>query len=120
MEAALAGFVEAKQVENETADDGETGTGVFHASAHLVVVQRHIETPMDAILYRPMSAHDIGQRAGIGGNAADIEATLVAGLAVDGALRFDHPEHLQIGPLLRRREALQSAKCNPLHTTQSA
>jgi hypothetical protein len=36
-----------------------------------------------------MSAHDIGQRAGIGGNAADIEATLVAGLAVDGALRFN-------------------------------
>jgi hypothetical protein len=49
--AALTLCIEANLVEDETTDDGEIDAGGFHASAHLVVVQRHIKTPMDTILY---------------------------------------------------------------------
>lgn len=92
----------------------------FLAGAHLVVVQCHIETPMDAIFYSPMSSHHVSQCAGIGGHAADVEATLVARLAVDRAFRFDHPERSQIGPLLGSREAVQLGERPAAADLQSA
>ena len=49
--AALAlGRIKAQQVGSEATTDGETGSGISHASTHLVVVQSHIKTPMDAIV----------------------------------------------------------------------
>jgi hypothetical protein len=42
--------------------------------------------------------------AGIRGNAADVEAALVACFAVDCGFRLNHPEHAQIGPLLGSSE----------------
>ncbi len=44
MDAILARRIEAKQIEDETADDGEVGPGVFDAGAHLVVIQHYIKT----------------------------------------------------------------------------
>ena len=107
MDAALAGFIEAKQVEDKATDDSEIGASIFLSGAHLVVVQCNIQTPMDAIFYSPMSPHHISQRAGVGSNAADVEAALAARLTIDRAFRLDHPEHLQIGPLMGSRQALQ-------------
>lgn len=75
---------------------------------------------MGPILYAPMSAHDMGQCAGIGGNAADMETTLVAGLAIDRAFRLDHPEQAEIGPLLGRRETLQLGEHPAAPNLQSA
>lgn len=75
---------------------------------------------MDAILYFPMSSRHVSQRAGIEGNAADVEVTLVARLAVDRAFRFAQPERSQIGPLLGSREAVQLGECPAAADLQSA
>lgn len=66
MDAALAGFIEAKQVEDETTDDGEIGAGIFLAGAHLIVVERDIEAPVKAIFDAPVRTHGRCQRRASG------------------------------------------------------
>lgn len=84
--------IKAKQIEHEATDDGQIGPGVFFARSHLVIVQGDIKTLVDAIFDAPMSPHDIGQRVGLGRNAADVEAALPTRLAVDRVLGLDHPD----------------------------
>ena len=85
MDAALVGRIEAEEVEDEAADDGQIGAGVFGSGAHLVIVECDIEAPMDAVLDCPMIPDGIGQHRRVGGDAADVQAAFKAGLAVDCA-----------------------------------
>ena len=88
MDAALAvGFVEAKQIENKAADDGEIDAGIFDTGAHLVVIQGDIETSVDLILDAPMSPHHIGQFAGVRGDTGDVEATHSYRVACESGLQ---------------------------------
>ena len=49
-------FVESEEIEDETTKGSEIGAGIFLPSAHLIVLEGHIETPMHLVLHAPMSA----------------------------------------------------------------
>jgi hypothetical protein len=58
---------------------GEVVGGGLGSGSHLVVVERDIHSPVEAVFDRPVGAHGVGDSPSVRRQAADIETPLVGG-----------------------------------------
>lgn len=95
----LAGSL-SNEVVGHVFDCGEIGGRVIGSEAALVVAEDHIHDPMQAILDRPMSAHDRSQEVGQQDQRGDVEPRLLLDLVavpptrsedVAGILKYSGP-----------------------------
>lgn len=96
----------ADGIECKLSQDGEVMGGVIGSQAHLVIVERHIHAPVQAILDAPMLAHSRIDPGGIRWQAGNVAALLGCGLVIDGALGNDDREGFQVGPAFGRMQAI--------------
>lgn len=96
----------ADSIECKLSQDGEVMGGVIGSQAHLVIVERHIHAPVQAILDAPMLEHSRIDPGGIRWQAGNVAALLGCGLVLDGALGNDDREGFQVGPAFGRMQAI--------------
>ena len=89
-DAALFGGVLAQEVEGHVAQGGQIGGGMAGAHAAFILAPGDVEHPVPGVFEAPVAADGAGQLRGVRRQAAEVGATLAAGLAVDRARGFDH------------------------------
>src|SRR5947208_7901743 len=80
------------------------------AGTHLIVLEDHIHTPVQAILNRPVSAYRVTDALGVRGYTADVNSPFPRGLVLDRTLRVDHHKGFQLWPLLWFVQTVQLSK----------
>ena len=96
----------ADGIESELPQDGEVMGSVIGSDTHLVIVERHIHAPVQAIFDAPMLTYHRIDPGSIRGQAGNVAALLGCGLVLDGALGNDDREGFQIGPAFWRMQAI--------------
>src|SRR5262245_37425658 len=103
---ALAAGMLLQQRQREPVQPGEVLAQVPLAKPGLVLAERHVETPVTAILDTPVPPNSPGESLDVRRQAADVVADLDALLPVPTAARCRHPDRLQPFPLQQPRELL--------------
>lgn len=67
LEADLFGALLFEESEGDVVKDGEVLRRVAGADAGRVLIHGHVEDPVEAVLDRPVTAHDAGERCSVGG-----------------------------------------------------
>ena len=104
LDAELGGAFLCEKVERDVVEHREVVGGVVLADARLVLVHRHIQHPMQAVLNGPVTTHDMREVAGVGGQAGDEETGLAGGVRAEGALGFDQDGRAQARPAVAVRQ----------------
>src|SRR3954451_7062345 len=89
-----------EQVLRHVLDGGEIGRSVFGANPALVIAEEHVHDPMQAVLDRPMAAHDRSEEVCQHDQGGDVEACLLLGFSSNLAAAFDHDDGVQAGPVV--------------------
>src|SRR5437763_13596257 len=102
--------IQTDQVEGDMFEHRKVMGCVTSAGTHLIVLEDHIHTPVQAILNRPVSAYRLTDALGIRGYTADVNSPFPRGLVLDRALRIDHHKGFHFRPLLRFVQTVQLSK----------
>src|SRR3954464_12541267 len=87
-----------QQAQSHPANDGEVGVGMPLPDATPVLAERHIESPMAAILDPPMPSDRSPEAAGAELLAQDGVTPVIARLAATHRVADRHPDPLQAPP----------------------
>lgn len=108
LDAELLGAILFERVERNVVEDREVFRRVVRANARLVLVHRHIQDPVEAVLNGPVAAHHVGQVGGVRRQARDEEAGLARGRGgADGALGLDQDRRTQARPMVAVGQPVQ-------------
>ena len=77
------------QVVGDVFDRGEVGGCVIGSDPAPVVAEYHVQNPMQAVLYRPMTAHDRPDKVGQQDRRGDIKACLALDLVANRTAALD-------------------------------
>src|SRR5579859_2912485 len=71
--------VQADQVEGNLFEHRQIVSSMATAGAHLVVLEDHLYTPVQAVLNRPVRSYRLTETLSIGGQTADVEPLFAGG-----------------------------------------
>jgi hypothetical protein len=96
--AGGSGLIGAKEVESESAQEGEVERGVTQTNRAGILAESHIEAPVQSVLNPPVGTHGMKNALAIGRQRTDHEASFRFHLAGNLACRFDAGHRRQFRP----------------------
>ena len=100
-----------EEVEGGVLDDGEVLRSEAASQPREIVVEDHVEDPVEPVLDAPVGAPGTGEQHGVGGQRRDIEMLGGLALAVALDLALDQGDGLQAGPGMALLEPVDIVGC---------
>ena len=94
----LTHYRRSEQVVGHVLDGSEIGRGVLGTNAALVIVEDHVQNPMQAVLNGPVTAHDRPEEVRRHHRRGDIKPRLRLGFSADLMAAFDHDDGFRVRP----------------------
>lgn len=83
-------------------DRAEIRGGVIFREPAFVVLEDHVEDPVQSVLDEPVASHHRGEQAGDEGQRGDVEPGLALGPWADLALALDDDDRVEVWPVVTR------------------
>ena len=72
LDTTLARLIQPENIEHHATHGGKVLSAVLDRRPCLIIVQAHVQAPVQPVLHLPVAAYSVRERAGVNGDAADV------------------------------------------------